>query len=94
MTIKLTGQAQERMGKSELVIITERVDDVALLLAQMIQVGFVEILDRIEGLTYLLTLGVRDWPLAHASLISATRDYPAAWIRVIVICAARNSQDW
>jgi transposase len=46
MTIKLTGQAQERIGKSELVIITERVDDVALLLAQMIHMGFVEILDR------------------------------------------------
>lgn len=46
MTIKLTGQAQERLGKSELVIITERVDDVALLLAQMIHMGFVEILDR------------------------------------------------
>ena len=29
MTIKLTGQAQERLGKSELVIITERLDDVA-----------------------------------------------------------------
>jgi transposase len=46
MTIQLTGQAQERSGKSELVIITERVDDVALLLAQMIKMGFVEILDR------------------------------------------------
>ena len=46
MTIKLTGQAQERIGKSELVIITERVDDVALLLAQMIKMDFVEILDR------------------------------------------------
>jgi hypothetical protein len=46
MTIKLTGQAQERLGKSELVIITERVDDLALLLAQMIKMGFVEILDR------------------------------------------------
>ena len=46
MTIKLTGQAQERLGKSELVIITERVDDVALLLAQMLHMGFVEILDR------------------------------------------------
>jgi transposase len=46
MTIKLSGQAQERLGKSEFVIITERVDDVALLLAQMIHMGFVEILDR------------------------------------------------
>jgi transposase len=46
MIVKLTGQAQERLGKNELVIITERVDDVALLLAQMIQMGFVEILDR------------------------------------------------
>ena len=45
MIVKLTGQAQERLGKNELVIITERVDDVALLLAQMIQMGFVEILD-------------------------------------------------
>ncbi len=46
MIINVTGQAQERIGKSELVIITERVDDVALLLAQMIKMDFVEILDR------------------------------------------------
>ena len=34
------------MGKSELVILTERVDDVALLLAQMMKMGLPEILDQ------------------------------------------------
>ncbi len=46
MRIQLSGQAQERMGKSELVIITERVDDVALLIAQMVKMGLPEVLDR------------------------------------------------
>ena len=39
-------QAQEILGTSELVIITERVDDVALLIGQMVKMGFVEVLDR------------------------------------------------
>jgi hypothetical protein len=34
------------MGQSELVVITERVDDVALLIAQMIKMGLPEVLDR------------------------------------------------
>ncbi len=46
MIIELTGEAQQRLGKSELVMITERVDDVALLLAQMIKMGLPEILDQ------------------------------------------------
>lgn len=46
MIIQLTGQAQETLGKTELVVITERVDDVALLLAQMIHMGLPEILDQ------------------------------------------------
>jgi transposase len=45
MIIQLTGQAQETLGKTELVVITERVDDVALLLGQMMQMGLPEILD-------------------------------------------------
>lgn len=45
MIIKLTGQAQKRLGKTELVVITERVDDVALLLGQMMKMGLPEILD-------------------------------------------------
>ncbi len=45
MTITLTGQAQALVGQSELVAITERVDDVALLLGQMMQMGLPEILD-------------------------------------------------
>ena len=36
MILALSEQAQETLGKTELVVITERVDDVALLLAQMI----------------------------------------------------------
>jgi transposase len=46
MRIQLSGQAKERVGKSELVIITERVDDVALLIAQMVKMGLPEVLDR------------------------------------------------
>ncbi len=46
MIINLSEQAQQRIGKNALVIITERVDDVALLLAQMIDMGLPEILDR------------------------------------------------
>src|SRR5256886_11010525 len=46
MRVQLAQQAQELLGKSELVIITERVDDVALLIGQMVKMGFVEVLDR------------------------------------------------
>jgi len=46
MIIQLTGQAQELLGKTELIVITERVDDVALLLAQMMRLGLPEILDQ------------------------------------------------
>ena len=45
MTVTLTGQAQDLLGQTELVVITERVDDVALLLGQMMQMGLPEILD-------------------------------------------------
>jgi len=46
MIIDLAEQVRQQMGQNELVIITERVDDVALLLAQMIKMGLPEILDR------------------------------------------------
>jgi transposase len=46
MIINLSEQAQQRIGKNELVVITERVDDVALLLAQMMKMGLPQILDR------------------------------------------------
>src|SRR5919199_3082972 len=46
MRIKLSQQAEEIVGKSELVIITERVDDVALLIGQMVTMGLPEVLDR------------------------------------------------
>src|SRR2546425_8720472 len=46
MRVQLAQQAQEILGKSDLVIITERVDDVALLIGQMVQMGFPEVLDR------------------------------------------------
>ena len=42
MRIQLRGQAEELLGKSELVIITERVDDVALL-------GLSDAADRCHG---------------------------------------------
>ena len=46
MRVQLAQQAQEILGQSDLVIITERVDDVALLIGQMITMGFPEVLDR------------------------------------------------
>ena len=46
MRVQLAQQVQEILGKRELVIITERVDDVALLIAQMVKMGLPEILDR------------------------------------------------
>src|SRR2546425_4860029 len=46
MRVQLAQQAQEILGQSDLVIITERIDDVALLIGQMVKMGFVEILDR------------------------------------------------
>jgi len=42
----LAQQAQEILGKSALVMNTERVDEVALLIGQMVKRGFVEVLDR------------------------------------------------
>lgn len=46
MRVQLAPQAQDLLGQSDLVIITERVDDVALLIGQMVKMGFVEVLDR------------------------------------------------
>ena len=46
MRVQLAQQAQELLGKSDLVIITERVDDVALLIGQMVKMGLPEVLDR------------------------------------------------
>jgi transposase len=46
MRVQLTQQAQETLGQSDLMMITERVDDVALLIGQMVKMGFVEVLDR------------------------------------------------
>lgn len=46
MRVHLTQQAKEILGQSDLVMITERVDDVALLIGQMGRMGFVEVLDR------------------------------------------------
>src|SRR5262249_10806629 len=46
LRLQLAQQAQEILGKSDLVIITERVDDVALLIGQMVKMGFVEVLDQ------------------------------------------------
>jgi transposase len=44
--MQLSQQAEELLGTSELVLITARVDDVALLLGQMITMGLPEVLDR------------------------------------------------
>jgi transposase len=46
MRVQLAQQAKEILGTSDLVMITERVDDVALLIGQMVKMGLPEILDR------------------------------------------------
>ena len=46
MRMQLSHQAEALLGKSDLVIITERVDDVARLIGQMITMGLPEVLDR------------------------------------------------
>ena len=46
MRVQLAQQAQELLGQGDLVIITERVDDVALLIGQMVKMGLPEVLDR------------------------------------------------
>ncbi len=46
MRVQLSQQVTEILGQSELVIITERVDDVALLIGQMVKLGLPEVLDR------------------------------------------------
>jgi transposase len=46
MKAKLDKQSQELLGIDELIIIVERVDDVALLIAQMMRMGLQEILDK------------------------------------------------
>jgi transposase len=46
MRVQLTQQAKEILGQSDLVMITERVDDVALLIGQMVKMGLPEVLDR------------------------------------------------
>jgi transposase len=46
MRVQLSQQATEILGQSERVIITERVDDVALLMGQMVTMGFPEVVDR------------------------------------------------
>ena len=46
MRVQLAQQAQESLGQSDLVMITERVDDVALLIGQMVKMGLPEVLDR------------------------------------------------
>jgi len=46
MRVQLAQQAKEILGQSDLVMITERVDDVALLIGPMVKMGLPEVLDR------------------------------------------------
>jgi hypothetical protein len=46
MSVPRAPQVQELLGKRDLVIITARVDDVALLIGHMVNMGLVEVLDR------------------------------------------------
>ena len=46
MRMQLSQQAETLLGKSALVIITERVDDVALRIGQRVKMGLPQVLDR------------------------------------------------
>src|SRR5215475_2482618 len=46
MRVQLAQQAKEILGQRDLVIIPERVDDVALLIGQMVKMGLPEVVDR------------------------------------------------
>ena len=46
MRVQLAQQAKEILGQSDVVMITERVDDVALLIGPMVKMGLPEVLDR------------------------------------------------
>src|SRR3989442_10371666 len=46
MRVQLAQQAQEILGQSDLVMITERVDDVALFIGQMVKMALPGVLDR------------------------------------------------
>src|SRR6266700_1249697 len=46
MRMQLSQQAKEILGQSDLVMITERVDDVAFLIGQMVKMGLPEVLDH------------------------------------------------
>ena len=46
MRVQLAEQAREILGQSDLVMITERVDDVAPRIGQMVKMGMPEVLDR------------------------------------------------
>jgi transposase len=46
LRVQLAQQAKDILGQSDLVMITERVDDVAFLIGQMVTMGLPEVLDR------------------------------------------------
>jgi len=46
MSVQRTQQAQERLGTSDVVMLTERVEDVALLIGPLVTRGLLEVLDR------------------------------------------------
>ena len=65
MRVQLAQQVRESRGQSDLVLLTERVDDVALLIGHMVTMGFVEVLDRPiprpgkqRGLSWGWTVGI------------------------------------
>ena len=75
MRMQLSQQAADLLGQSELVIITERVDDVGLLIGQMVKMGLPEILDRHIGVPGVISgrFSVRE--TATKSLLGARHDY-------------------
>ena len=71
MIITLSEPVQKQLGQTELVVITERIDDAILLLGQMMKMGLLEIVDDhlpqywsqegvelgLEGTTWLAYMG-------------------------------------
>src|SRR6267142_901476 len=62
MRVQLAQQVQEILRQSDLVVITERGDDGALLIGQMVKMGLVEVLDRHIPRHWTKRVISREWP--------------------------------
>ena len=60
MRVQLAPQAKESLGTSALVMLTERVDDVALLIGQRVTMGLPEGFDRLQHGCFASRIETRD----------------------------------